>query len=63
MMKALAECAKCHVSDDHFEFWQLCGTCLGSGLTESTKYSAWDLGLPEITVYTELVIKRTTQFI
>ena len=58
--KALAECAKCHVSDDHFEFRQLRGTCLGTGLTESTKYSAWDLGLPEITVYTELVIKRTT---
>ena len=61
--KALAECAKCHVSDDHFEFRQLRGTCLGTGLTESTKYSAWDLGLPEITVYTELVIKRTTRFI
>ena len=60
MTKALAECAKCHVSDDHFEFRQLRGTCLGTGLTESTKYSAWDLGLPEITVYTELVIKRTT---
>ena len=54
MTKALAECAKCHVSDDHFEFRQLRGTCLGTGLTESTKYSAWDLGLPEITVYTEL---------
>ena len=61
--KALAECAKCHVSDDHFEFRQLRGTCLGTGLMESTKYSAWDLGLPEITVYTELVIKRTTRFI
>ena len=36
------------------------GTCLGTGLTESTKYSAWDLGLPEITVNTELVIERTT---
>ena len=63
MTKALAECAKCHVSDDHFEFRQLRGTCSGTGLTESTKYSAWDLGLPEITVYTELVIKRTTRFI
>ena len=52
MTKALTECAKCHVSDDHFEFGQLRGTCLGTGLTESTKYSAWDLGLPEITVYT-----------
>ena len=60
---ALVECAKCHVSDDLFEFWQLRATCLGTSLTESTKYSAWDLGLPEITVYTELVIKRTTQFI
>ena len=60
MTKALAECAKCHVSDDQFEFRQLRGTCLGTGLMESTKYPAWDLGLPEITVYTELVIKRTT---
>ena len=60
MTKALAECAKCHISDDHFEFGQLRGICLGTGLT---KYSAWDLGLPEITVYTELVIKRTTRFI
>ena len=60
MTKALAECAKCHVSEDPFEFRQLSGTCLGTGLTESTKYSAWDLGIPEITVYTELVIKRTT---
>ena len=45
--KALAEGAKCHVSDGHFEFRQL-------------QYSAQDLGIPEITVYTELVIKRTT---
>ena len=62
MTKALAECAKCHVSDDHFEFRQLRETSLGTGLTltESTKYSAWNLGLPEITVYTELVIERTT---
>ena len=61
--KALAECVKCYVTDNCFEFRQLRGTCLGTGLTESTKYSAWDLGLPEITVYTELVIKRTTRFI
>ena len=47
--KALAESAKCHVSDDHFEFRQL-------------QYSARDLGIPEITVYTELVIKRTTLY-
>ena len=53
MTKALAECSKCHVSDDRFEFRQLRGT--RSGI-----YSAWDLGLPEIIVYTELVIKRTT---
>ena len=58
--KAPAECFEFHVSDDHFEFRQLLGTRLGTELTESTKYSAWDLGLPEITVYTELVIKRTT---
>ena len=60
MTKALAECSKCHVSDDRFEFRQLRGTRSGTELTESTKYSAWDLGLPEIIVYTELVIKRTT---
>ena len=60
MTKAPAECSEFHVSDDHFAFQQLLGTRLGTELTESTKYSAWDLGLPEITVYTELVIKRTT---
>ena len=58
--KAPAECFEFHVSDDHFEFRQLLGTRLGTELTESAKYSAWDLGLPEITVYTKLVIKRTT---
>ena len=50
MTKAPAECSEFHVSDDHFAFRQLLGTRLGTELTESTKYSAWDLGLPEITV-------------
>ena len=49
MTKALAEGAKCHVSDDHFESRQL-------------QNSAQDLGIPEITVYSELVIKRTTLY-
>ena len=61
--KPLAECVKCYVSDNHFEFPQLRGTCLGTGLAEWSKYSTWDLGLPEITVYTELLIKRITRFI
>ena len=40
--KITQRCAECQVNDDHFEFRQLHGICLRSGLIESTKYSDWD---------------------
>ena len=42
MTKITQRCAECQVNDDHFEFQQLHGICLRSGLIESTKYSDWD---------------------
>ena len=42
----------CQMSRQRRPFWisAIAWTCLGTGLTESTKYYAWDLGIPEITV-------------
>ena len=56
--KIAQELAECQVNDDHFEFRQLRGICVGSGFAASTKYSAWDrethLNQNNIALFTKL---------